>query len=104
MLELVDFDLFKCHVRADEFADDDVVLRHYLGAATAAIVGATNRTEEELVEMGSGSLPLPLQQAVLLLGGLWYDHRESAVAVQMHDIPGGIIDLVRPFTKLSNRE
>lgn len=52
--------LFKKHVRADDFSDDDDYLQQCLDAAEASVVRATNRTLDELKLMGGGSLPAPL--------------------------------------------
>lgn len=55
----VDFELFKQHVRADDFADDDEYLRHLLSTAECAVITATNRTAEELEQMGGEKCPCP---------------------------------------------
>lgn len=44
--------LFKQHVRADDFADDDAYLQQCLDAAEQQVVTATNRTLDELLALG----------------------------------------------------
>ena len=55
-MAITDLALFKKHVRADDFADDDEYLAHILDTAEMAVVTATNRPLEELLEMGDGNL------------------------------------------------
>lgn len=97
-------ELFKKHTRADDFTDDDVYLNHLLNTAFTAIITATNRTQEELEEMGEeGKLPLPIVQAAFMLAAHWYNQRESVSASQMHEVPDSIGVLVLPYRKLSSR-
>ena len=93
--------LLKKQVRADDFCQDDAYLQHLLDAAEEAVITATNRTGEELREMGEeGHLPKMLQQAVLMLAAHWYNQRESVAAVAMHEVPDSVQALVKPFRKL----
>lgn len=103
-MEPVDFALFKAHVCADDLSADDALLAEYLAAATAKVVQDTCRTEAELLAEGDGKLPAPLKQAVLLLGGHWYNQREAVAGVQMHSVPLAYDALVRPYRRLSRRE
>lgn len=93
-------ELFKKHVRADDFTEDDKYLQHLLDAAEESVVKATNRTREELEDMGGGKLPTPIMQAVLMLGAHWYNQRESASTVQMHSVPDALSSLIKPYRKL----
>lgn len=93
--------LFKKHVRADDFTDDDELMQHYVDAAEAHVIQATNRTADELQQLGSGEYPAQLKQAVLLLAGHWYNQRESVAGVQMHEVPDALQALIKPFRKLS---
>lgn len=93
--------LLKKQVRADDFAQDDAYLQHLLDTATETVVTATNRTEEELREMGrDGHLPKMLQQAVLMTAAHWYNQRESVAQVEMHEVPDSVQALVKPYRKL----
>lgn len=98
---VVDLALFKKHVRADDFADDDDYLAYLLETAESAVITATNRTEEELTEMGNGAFPMPLRQAILMIGAHWYNQRESVSTVQMHAVPDSLQALIKPFRKLA---
>ena len=96
----VDLALFKKHVRADDFADDDEYLSHLLETAEEAVVTSTNRTREELLEKGNGAFPAPLKHAIMLLGAHWYNQRESVSTAQMYAVPDSLQALVKPYRKL----
>jgi len=96
-----DIALLKQHVRADDFSDDDQYLAHLLDAAEQYVCTATNRTSDELVELGDGSLPVMLQQAVLLTAGHWYNQREAVSGVQMAEVPYTLQALIKPYRKLA---
>ena len=93
-------ELFKKHVRADDFADDDSYLEYLLDAAEQAVITATNRTDKELLTMGGGFLPTPIQHAIMLLGAHWYNQRESVSSVQMHSVPDTLQALIKPYRRL----
>ena len=102
----LDLELLKKHVRADEFSEDDDYLQHLLDAAVEYVRTSTNRTEKELLELGGGDEKLlptdePLQQAVLLTAGHWYNQREAVSGVQMAEVPYTFQALVKPFRKLA---
>ena len=98
----LDLELLKKHVRADEFSEDDDYLQQLLDAAVEYVRTSTNRTEEELLELGGGEdWPKPLQQAVLLTAGHWYNQREAVSGVQMAEVPYTFQALVKPYRKLT---
>ena len=99
-MSVVTLALFKKHVRADDFAEDDEYLQYLLEVATSSVIIATNRSLQELERMGGGSLPLPIVQAILMLGAHWYNQRESASTIQMHSVPDSLQALIKPFRKL----
>ena len=97
----VDLALFKKHVRADDFADDDVYMQHLLDAAKVSVVRSTNRTEDELKAIGnSGAMPTPIVQAIMMLAAHWYNQRESVSTTQMHQVPDSLSALIKPYRKL----
>lgn len=98
----VDLALLKKHVRADDFSDDDEYLTHLLTAAEQHVCRATNRSAEELLQMGDGIFPAELQQAVLLIAGHWYNQREAVSGVQMAEVPYTLQALIKPYRKLVN--
>ena len=98
-MAVVSLALFKKHVRADDF-DDDEYLTHLLGAAEESIITATNRTVEELTADFAGEFPAPLKHAVMMLAAHWYNQRESVSSVQMHEVPDALQALVKPYRKL----
>lgn len=99
-MAVVSLALFKKHVRADDFADDDVYLEHLLETAEVSVVTATNRTMGELTGDNGGVFPLPLQHAVMMLAAHWYNQRESVAGVQMHEVPDSLQALIKPYRKL----
>lgn len=99
-MSVVTLALFKKHVRADDFAEDDEYLQYLLEVATSSVIIATNRSQQELERMGGGALPLPIVQAILMLGAHWYNQRESASTIQMHSVPDSLQALIKPFRKL----
>ena len=99
-MAITDWALFKKHVRADDFADDDEYLAHILDTAEMAVVTATNRPLEGRLEMGDGKLPTPSSRAAMMLGAHWYNQRESVSSVQMHAVPDSLQSLIKPYRKL----
>lgn len=99
-MSAVSLELFKKHVRADDFEDDDVYLSHLLDAAEATVVKATNRTSEELVTMGGGKFPTPVVHAIMMLAAHWYNQREGVSTIQMHQVPDSLAALLKPYRKL----
>lgn len=100
-MAVVSLALFKKHVRADDFADDDEYLEHLLETAESAVITATNRTQEELEQMGDGEMPTPIKHAIMMLGAHWYNQRESVSSVQMHAVPDSLQALIKPYRKLA---
>lgn len=100
-MAVVDLALFKKHVRADDFADDDDYLAHLLMTAETAVITATNRTTEELEEMGGGDMPSPIKHAILMVGAHWYNQRESVSSVSMSAVPDSLQSLIKPYRKLA---
>ena len=98
----VSLELFKKHVRADDFNDDDEQLQQYLDAAERQVIMATNRTEEELVAMGGGKLPPMRVQAVLMRAAANYANPENTTGVQYREVPWGATALIKPFRKLAD--
>ena len=101
MANVVSLELFKQHVKADDFADDDVYLQHLLDTAEAHVIRSTNRTKDELAEIGGGEFPTELKHAILMIGAHWYNQRESDSTTQMHSVPDSLQALIKPFRKLA---
>ena len=100
MANVVSLELFKKHVRADDFADDDFYLQHLLDTAESHIVRMTNRSKEELTKMGGGEFPFDIKHAIMMLGAHWYNQRESISITQMYSVPDSLQALIKPFRKL----
>lgn len=99
-MSLVSLELFKQHVRADDFADDDAYLSHLLEVAEEWVVRETNRSVDELHDANGGEFPRSLLQAIMMVAGHWYNQREGVSGVQMHEVPYSLKALVKPWTKL----
>lgn len=95
----VSLELFKKHCRADDFTADDVYLSHILAAATAWVIQATNRTEQEL-RMFDGKFPEQLEHAIMMIGAYWYNQRESDASTSIHEVPSALQALIKPYRKL----
>ena len=101
-MAVVNLALFKKHVRADDFADDDEYLQHLLDTAESVVITATNRTQEELAQVGNGhDVPTPIKHAIMMLGAHWYNQRESVSSVQMRAVPDSLQALIKPYRKLA---
>lgn len=98
-MALTTLDRLKKHVRADDFDDDDELLDGYREAAEEAVLRDIGRSEEELEE-NFGKIPAPLCQAVLLLAGFWYDHREGASSGGVAELPFAVRSLTLPYKRL----
>ena len=98
-MTVVSLDVFKKHVTADDFADDDDYLTELLETAESAVIKATNRSKDELEQM-EGKFPPMLKHAMMMLAAHWYNQRESVSTVQMHAVPDALQALIKPFRKL----
>lgn len=96
----VSLELFRMHVRIDDYTGQDALLQHCLEAAEERVTASTNRTADELREMGSGTYPAPLRQAIMMLAGHLFDHPEGVSQGQMHEIPWGISSLIMPYRRI----
>lgn len=106
-MSLTSLKLFKQHVRADDFADDDEYLQQCLDAAEDMVVRATHRTADELKAMNTADatrLPAPITQAVLLVGGSLYDHREDDAPGTYSEIPIGASTIIKQYRRLCEQD
>ena len=100
-MAVVSMALLKQHVRADDFSGDDEYLAELLDNAEQHVVGWTNRSLDELTELGGGgNVPGPIRQAVMLLVGHWYNQREAVSGVQMAEVPYTLQALIKPYCRL----
>lgn len=101
-MTIVDFELFKKHVRADDFADEDDKLHFILESAEAQVIRATNRTADELCEMNGGEFPTPLKQAIMMVGAMLYAYPEGMMPSQYGSIPFGPMAIINQYRKLGS--
>ena len=104
-MSVVSLSLFKANSNIDAFnGEDDTYLQHLLDAAEEAVVNATHRKKDELLSMGDGAFPAPITQAVLMLAGHFYEHRETSSAVAMHVVPYSLQALIEPYCRYAKEE
>jgi len=80
----------KAHCRVD-FDDDDALIERFMAAASAHLAAIG-------VDMDADPLPEPLNVAVLLMTGHFYEHREAVTAgVCMVETPFAVDRLIAPY-------
>lgn len=100
-MKWLSIDYIKQHSRID-FDCEDQLLELYADSAEETILDITNRTYEELKEMGGGQIPAKLYHAALLLVDNSYQNRTPSSMQQLHTIPYGFDILVKNFMKLAD--
>lgn len=95
----VSLELFKKHVRCDDFTDDDEYLDHCLAAAEQYVIGLTGYTEDELSVIPDDAFPMPLKHAILMRGASLYEYREDIVNTSISETPLALMALVKPYQK-----
>lgn len=101
-MAIVSLEMLKRQVRADDFADDDCILQQCLDAAEDYVVRATNRTLEDLYDMGGGQFPPALAGAVLMLAASRYATPENDSAAGFREVPYGVTAIIKQFRKLAD--
>ena len=99
-MSTISLSTFKKHIRADDICADDEKLQLRLDAAEAYVVNATNRTLDELLQLGDGALPLPIIQAVLMAAASFDENTQAVSSQQLHENPM-FPALLRQYRKLS---
>lgn len=106
-LRVVTLEELKAQMRED-FDGEDELIRLYGEAAEDAVIGATRRTFDELVEKaeaeGSEGFPARLKVAILMLAAHSHRNREPVAAVSQNVIPYALEMYIKPYVKLSDRE
>lgn len=73
----IDLDRAKKHLNIEEtFTEDDELILNLCEAAEQAVRVHCNEDFDTLAEANGGCLPAPLEQAMLLAIGNWYQNRE----------------------------
>ncbi len=99
-MSIISLDTFKKHIRADDIRADDEKLQLRLDAAEAYVVNSTNRSLDELLEMGNGGLPLPIVQAVLMAAASFDENTQAVSSQQLHENPM-LPALLKQYRKLA---
>ena len=97
---MLDLELVKKHLNLEpDFVEDDELILHLTEVAEKAVMVHVNEDENTLVENNGGCFPAPLEQAMLLMIGQLYSHREI-VGTKTAALPRNydyLIDLYRNY-------
>lgn len=73
----IDLETAKKHLNLlPDFVEDDEYILHLIDVAEQAVLVHVNEVPSVLVEKNGGCLPAPIQQAMLLMIGNFYQNRE----------------------------
>lgn len=94
--------LIKAQIRMEQsFTEEDELLTLYGESAEQTILDLTQRTHEELVQLGGGeSVPIPIKQASIMLVDVSYEHRSPVSAQNMSIVPYTFDLLLKPYMRL----
>lgn len=98
MLDEKYFRLFKESLNVD-FDEKDEELRFLLQSSLEFCVGHTNRSEDEIRDMGEGDFPLNFIHAVVILARHWWETGGTMVSGSLRDNPAGFDALLNPFIR-----
>lgn len=105
-LKIVTLEELKAQMREDFDGEDDLI-RLYGEAAEDAVIGATRRTLDELIDMGKAEggegFPARLKVAILMLAAHSHRNREPVAAVAQNVVPYAFDMYIKPYVKLSDR-
>lgn len=96
----VSLELFKKHIRTDDYDGDDDYLQHVLDAAEDFVAALTGYTREELSAIPDSEYPTPLIHAVLMRGASMYEYRED-VDTSLNATPFSLMAIVTPYRKMN---
>ena len=91
---------FRRHLRADDLEEDTRLLEDCLRDAEEQVLRDTNRTLEELLELGGGTVPRGARRAALMLGAHFYETVSAAEQTDYRPVPYAYEHCVKPLTKL----
>jgi hypothetical protein len=97
---IADFDIFKKHVRADDYEADDELLMTYLKAATRQVVNATGYSMEELETIPPGEFPEDILNAIYMRGASMYAFREDVDSTSLGMLPLSLMAIIKPYCKM----
>ena len=97
---LADLTIFKKHVRADDFTEDDELLAFYLKAATDCVVNATGYTLDELERIPSAEFPDAIREAIYMRGASMYAYKEDVDSATLGVLPFSLQAIVKPYCKM----
>ena len=106
-LRVVTLEELKAQMRED-FDGEDNLITLYGEAAEDAVISATRRSYEELVQMGQeeggDGFPSRLKVAILMLAAHSHRNREPVAVVAQNAVPYTLDFYIKPYVKLSDRE
>lgn len=94
----IDVDDAKKHCRIDH-GDDDEFIEGLIEAAFYHLYGENGALNREAPAAGE-SIPVPLRQAMLLLIGTLYEHRETVITGTIVSALPAYHTLIQPYRKL----
>lgn len=101
MASLITLAEAKKHLNLEsDFTEDDAYITSLIDVAEQAVERHVNVAFDKLAEDGGGSIPAPVRQAVLLMVGNLYQHREVMGSVNELELPRAydyLIDLYRNY-------
>ena len=101
-MDILTLEELKQQVRVDYEVEDDL-LETYGTAAETNVIQATNRTVDELTEMGGGVFPVPLRVAMLKMAAELFTYRGITTQGNVSVVPYGYEALIRPYVRLKER-
>lgn len=97
-MKWLDLTTIKAHCRIDVDTEDDL-LTTYGESAEEVVLQILNRTYNDLL-LKYGSVPIPVQQATLMLVDLSYQYRSPIGPSQLYVVPYTFDLLLKPYMKL----
>lgn len=99
-MSMLDLEIVKQHLNLEpDYVEDDEYLLQLISVAEQAVMVHVNEDENTLEENNGGCFPTPLTQAMLLMIGQLYAHREI-VGTKTSALPRNydyLIDLYRNY-------
>lgn len=102
-MEYVDLQLVKRHLNVEEeFTEDDEYIKLLIDVAENKVAKELCVSVKELATIDGGeSIPVPLQQAILLTVGGYYANREEMTTVQSRPLEQGSKHLISLYRNYS---
>ena len=98
----ISLDYAKKHLNVeDSFHDDDEYIMGLINVAQEAVRVHVNEDFDKLAEANGGCLPAPLEQAMLLMVGNYYQNREP-LGTRNAELPLNVVYLINLYRNYYN--